>query len=401
MAGKPECDALRSAQFLETISAHANYVEETSSPTHLFGTQSAVKLGLALQRSMEVTNGGIPYLLPTTTGFPARRAVAALRNHNIDPAPLLQHVGLSEEDLNRQENRISAAAQARLLESAAEALQDPALGFHIATEVNPRELGLVFYVASAAKDLGEAIALLVRYCRIVNEAIRVQLVRRSDDLVIDVHVGGVPRLQAGQNAELAVAVILKALREITGRNVHPTKITLVHMRNSDSPEFERFCGCEVEFGGSSDQLVFSNESLATPLITEDMHLLDALRPICDEAAKQRETAPGSLRALVENEALMLLPHGKAQRHNVAKKLAMSPRTLARRLAGEGTTFEEIVDELRRSLALQYIKSQSISLSQIAWVLGYEGAASFNHAFRRWTGRPPSAARAERLLPAPH
>ncbi len=348
-----------------------------------------------------MTNGGIPYLLPTTTGFPARRAVAALRNHNIDPAPLLQHVGLSEEDLNRQENRISAAAQARLLESAAEALHDPALGFHIATEVNPRELGLVFYVASAAKDLGEAIALLVRYCRIVNEAIRVQLVRRSDDLVIDVHVVGVLRLQAGQNAELAVAVILKALREITGRNVHPTKITLVHMRNSDSPEFERFCGCEVEFGGSSDQLVFSNESLATPLITEDMHLLDALRPICDEAAKQRETAPGSLRALVENEALMLLPHGKAQRHNVAKKLAMSPRTLARRLAGEGTTFEEIVDELRRSLALQYIKSQSISLSQIAWVLGYEGAASFNHAFRRWTGRPPSAARAERLLPAPH
>ncbi len=339
-------------------------------------------------------------LLPTTTGFPARRAVAALRNHDIDPAPLLQRVGLSEQDLDNQENRISSAAQARLLEFAADALHDPSLGFHLATEADPRELGLPFYVASAAKDLGEAIALLVRYCRIVNEAIRAQLMRRSGDLVIDVHVVGVPRFRAAQNAELAVAVILKGLREITGRNVHPTNVTLVHMRNSDSPEFERFCGCPVEFGASSDQLVFSNESLAVPLISEDMHLLDVLRPICDEAAKQRETAPASLSALVENEAQKLLPHGKAQRHNVAKKLAMSPRTLARRLASEGTTFEEVVDELRRSLALQYIKTPNVSLSQVAWLLGYEGSTSFSHAFARWTGRSPSVVRNEKQLPAP-
>ena len=339
-----------------------------------------------------------PRQLPTTTGFPARRAVAALRKQNIDPASLLQRADLSEQDLN-QENRISSVAQAKLLEFAAEALHDPSLGFHLATEVDPRELGLPFYVASAAKDLGEAIALLARYCRIINEAIRVQMTRWSSDLVIEVHVVGVPRFLAAQNAELAIAVILKSLRVITGRNVHPTKITLVHMRNSDLREFERFCGCPVEFGGSTDQLVFSNETLTVPLITEDMHLLDVLRPICDEAAKQRETPSASLRALVENEAQKLLPHGRAQRHVIAKKLAMSTRTLARRLASEGTTFEEVVDELRRSLALQYMKTSSVSLSQAAWLLGYEGATSFNHAFRRWTGRPPSAARVERLRPA--
>jgi AraC-like DNA-binding protein len=341
-----------------------------------------------------------PRLLPTTTGFPARRAVAALRKQHIDPVPLLQRAGLSEQDVNSQENRISSAAQAKLLEFAAEALHDPALGFHLATEVDPRELGLPFYVASAAKDLGEAIALLGRYCRIINEAFRVQMTRRNGDLVIDVHVVGVPRFLAGQNAELAIAVILKSLRVITGRNIHPTKITLVHMRNSDFREFERFCGCPVEFGGSTDELVFSNESLAVPLITEDMHLLDVLRPICDEAAKQRETPPASLRASVENEAHKLLPHGRAQRHNVAKNLAMSTRTLARRLASEGTTFEDVVDELRRSLALQYIKTPSVSLSQVAWLLGYEGSASFSHAFARWTGRSPSVVRNEKQLPAP-
>jgi AraC-like DNA-binding protein len=349
---------------------------------------------------MEVTTGGTRSLLPTATGLAARRAVAALRKDNIDPTPLLRQVGLFEQDLKERQDRVSAAAQARLLELAADALHDRGLGFHLATETNPRGAGLLFYVASAAKDLGEAIELFARYCRIVNEAVRVELTRRSDGLVVELRLIGVPRFQAAQNTEFAIAVIMNGLREIAGPYVHPAKITLVHVLNSDLPEFERFCGCPVEFGGSFDQLVFSNESLAAPLLTEDEHLLNALRPICDEAAKLRETSPGSLRALVESEVQKLLPNGRARRRDVARKLAMSTRTLARKLASEGTTFEDVVDELRRSLALQYITTPNISVSQIAWLLGYEGSTSFNHAFRRWTGGPPSAARVQRLLPAP-
>jgi AraC-like DNA-binding protein len=80
---------------------------------------------------------------------------------------------------------------------------------------------------------------------------------------------------------------------------------------------------------------------------------------------------------------------------------MSERTLARRLTEERTSYDEIVDHLRRSLALQYIKERGVSLSQIAWLLGYEGPTSFNHAFVRWTSRSPSTARNEKRLPDPH
>jgi AraC-like DNA-binding protein len=78
---------------------------------------------------------------------------------------------------------------------------------------------------------------------------------------------------------------------------------------------------------------------------------------------------------------------------------MSTRTLSRRLAVEETTYEEVVDTLRRSLALQYLKEPGMSLSQIAWLLGYEGSTSFHHAFKRWTGRSPSVARNEKMLSA--
>ena len=337
--------------------------------------------------------------LPTVTGIAARLTIAALKKHNVAIAPLLQRAGLSEHDFDVRQHRISAASQGKFLEYAAEAMDDSAFGLHLAEEANPREAGLLFYVTSAASNIGEALALFARYSRIVNEAVRIKHAHAQEGLIAEISFIGLSRHAAKQVTEFGVGVTIKALREIAGRNIRPTHLSFLHARNSNLREFEDFFGCPVEFGASGDQVAFSNETLALPLVTEDRHLLETLRPICDEAAKERGTASGSLRAAVENEAQKLLPHGKAKRHRVAKSLGHSERTLTRRLADEGTTYEEVVDQLRQSLALQYIKEPSLSLSQIAWLLGYEGSSSFNHAFMRWTGRSPSATRNEEQPPA--
>jgi len=173
---------------------------------------------------------------------------------------------------------------------------------------------------------------------------------------------------------------------------------------ADLPEFARSFGWPAGFGravdqgAASDMLEFSNAAITAPLLTADPKLLKALEPFCDMAAKER-TASDTLRASVEKEVKKLLPHGKAQKRTVARALGMSTRTFSRRLAVEETTYEEVVDILRRSLALQYLKEPGMSLSQIAWLLGYEGSTSFNHAFRRWTGRSPSVVRKGKPLPA--
>ena len=102
------------------------------------------------------------------------------------------------------------------------------------------------------------------------------------------------------------------------------RVTFTLARNSELPEFERFFGCPVEFSASADQFTLSNETLAIPLVTEDHHLLETLRPICEEAAKERKTVHGTLRSLVENELHKLLHHGKADRQRVAKALGLGP-----------------------------------------------------------------------------
>jgi AraC-like DNA-binding protein len=350
--------------------------------------------------------------LPTVTGFAAKQAIAALRTHNINVDPLLRRAGLSEQDLlatraSPLHHRVSAVGQARFLDYAAEALDDSAFGLHLAEKTDPRDAGILFYVASGAKNVGEALALFERYFHIVNEAVRLKLTQTGEGIAVEIGFVGLPRHVVRQNTEFGLSVILKALREIAGRRIRPTRAAFVHARNSDLPEFERFYGCTVEFGQgasegvSSDVLEFSNDVLAIPLVTADPKLLDALQPFCDMAAKERKTAAGTLRAAVETEAERLLPHGKASVQSVAGALAVSVRTLSRRLADEGTSYAEVVDELRRSLALQYLKDPGMSLSQTAWLLGYEGSTSFNHAFKRWTGHSPSTARNEKRFSAPN
>jgi AraC-like DNA-binding protein len=351
---------------------------------------------------------GTGSVLPTVTGFAAKQAIAALRKRGVTLAPLLHQAGLSERDLASDGNfvRVAAIAQAKLLGLAAEAMDDSAFGLHLAERSDPRDAGIFFYVASGAENFGEALALFARYFRIVNEAVRLKLTRTARGLDAEIEFVGLPRHEVWQNAEFGIAAILKALREVAGRNIRPTRAAFAHARNSELREFERFYLCPVEFGRaasegvSSDLLEFSTETLAIPLITADPKLLNALRSFCDMASKERNTTAGTLRSAVENEVEKLLPHGKAKVQAVARNLALSGRTLSRRLADEGTSYAEVVDRLRRSLALQYLKEPGMSVSQIAWLLGYEGATSFNHAFRRWTGRSPSAARNQKLLPSP-
>jgi AraC-like DNA-binding protein len=335
--------------------------------------------------------------LPTVTGFAARRLLAVLRARKVALAPLLRGAGLANYDFADRQYRISAAAQSQLLELASNALNDAALGFHLATEANPREAGLLFYVASAATTVSEALALFERYFRIVNEAVHLKLKRMPNKAVLQVSFVGLSRHRVQQNAEFGIAVILRALREAVGGNIRPTKVSFVGARASSIKEFERFYGCPVEFGATFDCLEFSVETLTLRLVTEDQNLLEALKPICDAASRERGTRKGTLRAHVENEMQKALPHGKMTKPSIAKAFGMSAQTLSRRLADEGVTYAEVVDDLRRSLALQYLKDPRVSLSQIAWLLGYERATSFNHAFRRWTGRSPSALRQEAHL----
>jgi AraC-like DNA-binding protein len=116
---------------------------------------------------------------------------------------------------------------------------------------------------------------------------------------------------------------------------------------------------------------------------------------CEETLHRRETKGSPLKVRVENATAAILPHRKIRIDIVAAKLGMSSKTLARRLASEGCSFSKTLNELRSALARRYLADQSMTISEIAWLLGYAEIGAFTRAFYRWTGMTPSAARAVR------
>ncbi|MEH2489550.1 AraC-like DNA-binding protein [Bradyrhizobium sp. AZCC 2230] len=130
-----------------------------------------------------------------------------------------------------------------------------------------------------------------------------------------------------------------------------------------------------------------------PIESADHHLNDLLVTFCEEALAHRKPGAVSLRSSVENAIAPLLPHREARAEEIARRLGMSHRTLARRLASEGLTFTAILDELKIDLAKSYLKKDELPISQTARLLGYGEVSAFTHAFRRWTGMTPRQWRA--------
>jgi AraC-like DNA-binding protein len=185
--------------------------------------------------------------------------------------------------------------------------------------------------------------------------------------------------------EFVLTLLVRICRSLTNLQLSPVRAVVAHRRAADASEFERFLGCPIIFGGRADQLTFEQSVQGMPVVSADPYLNDLLTRYCEEAlSRTRRTGQATLQATVENAIAPLLPHGTARLGEVASKLGVSGRTLARRLAADGLSFGEILNRLRAELATTYLK-EGLPISEIAWLLGYRETSGFTHAFKRWSG----------------
>jgi AraC-like DNA-binding protein len=330
--------------------------------------------------------------LPTVQGALTRLAANHLRQSGIALKPLLARVGLTIEQVDDPEQWVSARSQTDLLEVAAEALHEDSLGLVLAQEFDCRDLGLWYYVLASSETLGQALQRGARYSRIGSEALVLDY-REAREPVLRLSYSGIPRHADRHQMEFCIAAVVCMCRQLTGRRLVPKRVSLVHVRSGDTFAFTRYLGTAIEFGSEADEIVFPAGAAELALVNADPRLNRILLKVCEESLSARRSNVSPLRVLVENAITPLLPHGTARAEVVAKKLGMSERTLARRLAEQGLTYLEILQELRASLAVRYLEQETLPISRIAWLLGFEEPSSFSHACRRWTGKSPKELRA--------
>lgn len=330
---------------------------------------------------------------PTAEGGIARRALAQLLNAGIDPGPILREAGLTPAEMNNRQTRIPVEKQVALLGLAAAALPDELLGFHLSKEVDLREAGLLYYVLASSSTFGQALDRAERYSIVTNEGIALRRLV-GPDAGICFHYVGVARHEDRHQIEFWATVLIRMARQFTGTGLSPQRVLLTHQRCTGSNELELFLGCRIDFGADRDEVAFAAHAADLPLVEADSYLHQILVGYCEEALAHRSRPAEALRTRVENAITPLLPHGTARAGEVARALGMSQRTLSRRLAEEGATFAAVFDDLRSDLARHYLQNPALSISQIAWLLGFQEVSAFTHAFKRWTGQTPTRMRSQ-------
>jgi AraC-like DNA-binding protein len=325
--------------------------------------------------------------LPTAQGGLTRLAADRVRKAGIKLGPLLSGVGLTIEQIDDPEHRISVHNQIAFLEAAAQALNDDFLGLNLAEEFDCRDLGLLYYVMASSDTLGDALNRASRYSRITNETIVLEY-REAREPALRLSYSGIPRHADLHQIEFCIVAMIRVSRVLSGRQLFPYRVSMVHVRSKGSSKFSRLLGKDVEFGANTDQIEFPAGSAAWPLVDADPRLNKILLKTCEESLNARSRRRDSFRIAVENTVAPLLPHGQAHADVVAKKRGMSERSLARRLAEEDVTFIEVLQQIKERLALRYLEDDSMPISRIAWLLGFEEVSSFSHACRRWTGKSP-------------
>lgn len=268
---------------------------------------------------------------------------------------------------------------------------DPSLPFEVGTRLPYGTYEVIDYLTGASASVGAALEQLARYfglitpwfgwdCRGREEPPKVMLVSNQqgpeENLIFIQYILG---------------VTFARVRDLSSSPVEYLEVNLAIPRPSTGERYERFFGCPVRYDTPHSMVAMTRPSWETPLERSEPGLRDILQQHADTlmAAVRHDDGLASIRTEIQRQ----LPNGAPKLGAVAKALAMSARTLQRRLQEAGTSFQALVDEERASAARAYLSDARLGLDEIAFLLGYSEASAFSRAFKRWTGRTPRGYRA--------
>ncbi|MGC1949052.1 MAG: AraC family transcriptional regulator ligand-binding domain-containing protein [Pseudolabrys sp.] len=326
-------------------------------------------------------------------GLLSRLAYERARKEGVDVELLLRQAHLTAREIKNKDIPLGVQNQIKFVDLVASATSDPLLGLRLAYSYDLREIGLLYYVSASAETLLGSLLRVARYSDVANEGVDLE-VKKGDLLRVRLHYSGVARHSDVHQIEFWMASLVRICRKVIGSNLKPIEVRITHNRRKRVPEMEKLLRCSVKTGADVDEIIFGKESGEHPVVTADPYLERLCVRLCDETLARLGKKTSPLRVRVENVVATLLPHGEMNFDAVAAKLDMSGRTLSRKLALEGHSFSGIVNDLRLALARRYLAESDMSISEIAWLLGYSEVANFTHAFHRWTGTNPRSERAK-------
>lgn len=291
--------------------------------------------------------------------------------------------------------RISLELEETLWNEAARRSEDDAFGLHAAEVVQPGVFDVLDYVVRCAPTLRASLERLARYNRLVHDAAVFTLIERGDALRVEhaFQIGGATQCRHSADFTLASLVVIGS--QIGGRPLRPRAVEFRHPRPASPAawdEYQRIFGLAPSFAQRVNAITFVASDLARPTPASDPALSRVVERHAEALLAARPCPVASTADRVRRILATTLGEGDATLAAVAEKLHMSERSLQRKLADEGLSFDALLDELRRDLAMRYLADPKIAVAEVAYLLGYSEPSPFHRAFKRWTGVTPTEAR---------
>ncbi|UTW08443.1 AraC family transcriptional regulator GliR [Pseudomonas benzenivorans] len=312
----------------------------------------------------------------------------------LDVAPALAAAGISAEALRDNGKRLPGESHEQLLAQLLRLSGDPLFGLRSARFVQPGSWSVLGYIAMNCATLGEAMGRIVPYEKLVGD----MGVSRLEEVGEQVRLIWSCRHQSAEirrhMVENVLASWLLYARWMADADYSPHEVWFEHGLPSEAPlaEYQAVFGCPVRFQQACNALIVPQEYLQVPLRQADANLLRTLEEhALTLMAGLNDDEPLPLR--VKNALRLLLKDGLPRKERVAEKFHMTVRTLQRHLQLAGTSYQQILDQLRQELAEHYLLRSELTIQDIASYLGFTESRSFHRCFKGWTGQTPGEYRA--------
>jgi len=326
--------------------------------------------------------------MATTLAAWTRTIDAALRSSGIDPSPVFVNSGIDPLALMDPDRRIPGDTTARLWRACVIATGDEAFGLTVAREgfVHGSPKLIASLVSSPTAWCG--LQRLLRFIAIVTGIAGIELTR--DATKVRVRIVPIEGPVAEEAVDALSYSIVRLVRQFKGADGSPVAVRLKRPAPRFRLSWTRAFRCPVAFASAHDELLFDAAGL-DDLVDAVPHPVETRREksLIRDLGRARKD---SFIVLVLRAITQALESGEPTAARIAQDLGMSLRSFQREMKSNGQTFKEMLDDVRRERASDYLADASLGISDIAFLLGYTHAASFTHAYRRWTGHSPRAGR---------
>lgn len=309
---------------------------------------------------------------------------AVLQEHGVDPWPLLAGFGVYPESFKQHLSPLPVMTHGRILEAASAACGCDHLGLLLGQRANLQNAGALRFLVLNAATVRAATDSLIRYCGLWYRGLHLNLVEERGYAGLRLSIAGnVPGSEQLLTAYLAANVRIMEL--IVGHSWRPALVRIAYRKPPSAALYEQYFRCPVWFGQSQHEVLFPQALLDTPRSGHDRQLEDFLRSHLNELqGREGEDLPSRVRQVIE----ALLLQGDCSVERVAEFFTVHRFTLYRYLTEQGTSFELLLEQTRKDLAMRLLLDPQLPIAEVASRLGYETQGNFSRAFKRWFDASP-------------